>query len=105
MSRTTIDVKRMQNNAEQAAALLKSLAHPSRLLVLCALVNREHTAGELEDLTGLSQSAVSQHLARLRHSGLVKTRRNGQWISYSLSSPEVRQVLETLHALYCPEDF
>ena len=93
----------MQENAQEASALLKSLANPSRLLVLCALVSREHTVGELEALTGLSQSAISQHLARLRESGLVATRRDAQRIFYSLHNDEVRAVLGTLHGLYCPE--
>lgn len=91
----------MQNNAQEASALLKSLANPSRLLVLCALITREHTVGELEELTGLSQSAISQHLARLRDRGLVETRRQGQRIFYSLDNAEVKAVLETLHGIYC----
>lgn len=100
-----MDTLLLQDNAEEAAGLLKSLAHPSRLLVLCALVAREHTAGELVALTGLSQSAVSQHLARLRRQGVVSTRREGPRIYYSLLNPRVRAVLETLHGLYCPEAF
>ena len=93
----------MQNNAEAATGLLKSLANPSRLLVLCALVSREHTVGELEVLTGLSQSASSQHMARLREAGIVETRRDAQRIFYSLDNPEVRAVLETLHGIYCAD--
>ena len=98
-----LDITVMQENAEQASDLLKSLANPARLLVLCALVSREHTVGELEELTGLSQSAISQHLARLRESELVATRREAQRIFYSLSDDEVAAVLETLHGIYCPE--
>lgn len=98
-----MDITVMQENAEQASDLLKSLANPARLLVLCALVSREHTVGELEELTGLSQSAISQHLARLRESELVATRREAQRIFYSLSNTEVAAVLETLHGIYCPE--
>lgn len=91
----------MQANAQEASALLKSLANPSRLLVLCALVAREHTVSELEELTGLSQPAISQHLARLRDSELVSTRREGQRIFYSLQDRNVEAVLTTLHDLYC----
>ncbi len=97
-----MDLVSMQENAGQAAALMKSLSNPSRLLVLCALVTREHTVGELEQLTGLSQSAISQHLARLRDGGLVETRREAQRIFYSLKNPAVKAVLETLHGIYCP---
>lgn len=96
-----MNIDLMQTNAAEAAALLKLLAHPSRLLVLCALVTREHTAGELERLTGLGQSAISQHLARLREAGIVHTRREAQRIHYSLGNPEVHAVLRTLHDLYC----
>jgi DNA-binding transcriptional ArsR family regulator len=71
--------------------------------VLCALVTREYTAGELEALTGISQSAISQHLARLRDDDMVDTRRDAQRIFYSLKNQAVRAVLETLHGLYCPE--
>jgi DNA-binding transcriptional ArsR family regulator len=96
-----IDV--MQANADEASKLLKTLANTSRLLVLCALVTREYTAGELEELSGLSQPAVSQHLSRLREERIVSTRREAQRIFYSLSNPEVHAVLETLHRLYCSD--
>ena len=96
-----VDIGSMQRNADAAAHLLKILAHPSRLLVLCALVTREHTAGELEALVGLSQSAVSQHLARLRRNHLVTTRREGQCIYYALSDENARRILETMHSIYC----
>ena len=94
----------MRDNAQEASALMKSLANPSRLLVLCALVTREHTVGELEALTGLSQSAVSQHLARLRDEQIVATRRDAQRVFYSLENPGVQAVLETMHGLYCADD-
>ena len=94
----------MRNNAEQASALLKSLANPNRLLLLCALVNREHTVGELEMLTGLSQSALSQHLARLREEQIVSTRREAQRIFYALEDPGARALLETMHRIYCADN-
>ena len=93
----------MQENAADVAQLLKLLANRNRLLVLCALVNREHTAGELEELTGLSQPAVSQHLARLRNAEIVATRKDAQRVIYSLAEPNVRAVIENLHAIYCPD--
>lgn len=91
----------MQANAGEAAGLMKMLSNPTRLMVLCALVSHEHTAGELEELAGLSQSAVSQHLARLRTENLVKTRRDGQKIYYALNDRDVRRIIETLHGIYC----
>ena len=99
-----LDVSLMQQNAGSAAELLKDLAHSSRLLVLCALVSREHTVGELEELTGLGQSALSQHLARLRDSGLVATRREAQRIFYSISDTKAQILLEALHRIYCADD-
>jgi len=101
MSTEDMDLETMQNNAEAAARLLKSIANPNRLMLLCALVTREHTVGELEELTGLSQSAISQHLARLRDEEIVHPRRDAQRIYYSLKSGNVRQILETMHGIYC----
>lgn len=98
-----MDISAMQENASEAASLLKSLANPSRLLVLCSLVTREHTAGELEEIVGLSQSAVSQHLARLRSEQLVTTRRQGQYIFYSLSNDKARHILTKMHEIYCAD--
>lgn len=96
-----MDIQQMQANADKAAALLKMISNPSRLLILCALVTREHTAGELEELVGLSQSAVSQHLAKLRLKELVSTRREAQSIYYSIKDPTTKQLVETLHNIYC----
>jgi|SRR5690606_2566419 DNA-binding transcriptional ArsR family regulator len=98
-----MDIEQMQANAGEATELLKILANPSRLMVLCALVTREHTAGELEELVGLSQSAVSQHLAKLRLQNIVATRRDGQKIYYSITDGKARALLETLHDTYCGE--
>ena len=98
-----LDIEAMQANAEEVAGLLKLLSNRNRLLVLCALVTRDHTAGELETLTGLSQPALSQHLAKLREAGIVATRRDAQRIIYSLQEPNVRAVIETLHSSYCPD--
>lgn len=88
--------------AGEAAALLKALAHEARLMVLCQLVEGEHSAGALQATSGLSQSALSQHLARLREEGLVATRREAQTIYYRLADPKAARVLETLAAIYCP---
>lgn len=88
--------------AGEAAALLKTLAHEARLMVLCQLVDGEHSVGALQELSGLSQSALSQHLARLREEDLVATRREAQTIYYRLADPKAARVLETLAAIYCP---
>lgn len=88
--------------AGEAADLLKALAHEARLMVLCQLTEGEHSAGALQDGSGLSQSALSQHLARLREEGLVDTRREAQTIYYRLADEKAARVLATLAEIYCP---
>lgn len=89
--------------AERAENLLKAIANRHRLMVLCDLHQGERSVTALQQKVGLSQSSLSQHLARLRSEGFVTTRRDAQTIYYSLSSPEVTQLIATLHALYCAD--
>ena len=96
-----MDINVMQTNACAAAAFLKSLANDSRLMILCELLKGERSVGELEEIVSLSQSALSQHLARLRRSHLVKTRRESQTIYYSIADPGVTKVIGALYDLYC----
>ena len=96
-----INKQKMQNNAAKAAGLLKSLASTPRLMVLCQLIEGEHSAGELWNTSGLSQSALSQHLAKLRKDKLVKTRKEAQTVYYSLANKDVLAVIKTLHKIYC----
>ncbi len=95
---TAID---MQSHAADAASLMKALGNESRLMVLCMLAEGERSVGELNDMVPLSQSALSQQLARLRKEGLVSTRRESQTIYYSLSSGPADQVIRLLHEIYC----
>lgn len=88
-------------NAKRASALLKAMSNEKRLMILCHLTDGEMSVGTLEKLIGLSQSALSQHLARLRKDGFVATRREAQTIFYSLASEETVAVLRALHSLYC----
>lgn len=102
MTRTdATNIKAMSRKAEEAAELLRALAHSARLKVLCELSGGERRVGELVRSSGLSQSALSQHLARLREDGLVTTRRDAQTIYYSLADNRVRQVVALLFELYC----
>lgn len=91
----------MHPKAGAAAKMLKHLAHPSRLMVLCELGQGERSVGELEAVVGLSQSALSQHLAKLRAARLVSTRRESQTIYYSLADAGVTKIIGTLYDLYC----
>jgi DNA-binding transcriptional ArsR family regulator len=88
-------------HAESAAALLRAMSGKARLLVLCNLVEGERSVGELQRIVGLSQSALSQHLAVLRRAKLVETRREMQTIYYRLAGGAASAVLETLHGIYC----
>jgi len=96
-----MDLESLQQNALRASILLKAMSNQHRLMILCQLASGEKRVGELEELIGLSQSALSQHLARLRRDNLVKTRREAQTIYYSLAGPESQAVIETLYGLYC----
>jgi ArsR family transcriptional regulator len=92
----------MDAAATEAAEVLKSLANPGRLRILCALVPGEMTVGELEVAIGASQSYVSGQLLRLRNEGLVACERNGRSMHYRLSDPRVRPLLERIYELFCP---
>lgn len=96
-----MEMHRMEQNAERASQLLSAMANPKRLLILCNLLDRELNVGQLSERVQLGQSPLSQHLSKLRAWGLVKTRRDGQQINYTLASDEVRRVLETLYGIYC----
>jgi DNA-binding transcriptional ArsR family regulator len=87
-------------HANVAAALLSAMANPKRLLILCNLVKGEIPVGALATEVGLSQSALSQHLSKLRAQKLVKTRRDAQTIYYSSTSDQVIRILETLTQIY-----
>jgi DNA-binding transcriptional ArsR family regulator len=91
----------MQRNADKAEAMLKLLANARRLMILCHLVKGEKSVGELMALVGLSQSALSQHLAKMRDLSLVSTDKRGQTVFYRLASPEVEAILSTLYLIYC----
>lgn len=99
-----MNIHDFENKAEMAADLLTSMANAKRLMVLCQLLEQEIPVGELAGHVGLSQSALSQHLAKMRAKNLVATRRDGQTIYYRLASPEVRAVLESLYEIFCGSD-
>jgi DNA-binding transcriptional ArsR family regulator len=91
----------LASRAGNAEAFLKALANRYRLMILCELHKGEQSAGALHEAIALSQSAFSQHLARLRQDALVKTRRESQTIYYSLASKEAEQVIALLYDLFC----
>jgi len=101
MALVTTNIDQLQKNAQRASSLLKAMSNQHRLMILCQLIHGEKSVGELEGIIGLSQSALSQHLARLRRDNLVSTRRSAQTIFYSLQGEEASAVIETLYSLYC----
>jgi ArsR family transcriptional regulator len=93
------DIEELTRNAQDAAGLLRSLANARRLEVLCALRGGELSVGRLSERVKLSQSALSQHLARLRSDRIVAARRQGQSVFYSIADPAALTVVEALAAV------
>ena len=104
LERLAIEPSELELHAGQAADMLRSMSNKWRLLVLCNLVKGEKSVGQLQAIVGLSQSALSQHLAVLRSKKLVAVRREAQTIYYRLNGREVAAVLTTLYGLYCGPD-
>jgi ArsR family transcriptional regulator len=98
-----ISVEEMGAAAEEAAAVLRLMAHPSRLLLLCHLREGPRNVGELMTCTGLAQAYVSQQLARLRTEGLVERTRHGREMRYRLADARVAPVLEALYSAFCAD--
>lgn len=98
------DLERMMENATRASNFLKAIGHEGRLMILCHLATGEKSVTELEDLLSARQAAVSQQLSRLRLEGLVKPRRDGKAIYYSLTDDRPRQIMEVVYDLFCRSD-
>lgn len=96
-----IKTSNMASAADEACGLLKALANPHRLMIVCQIIENERSVGELADLLKIRDSTVSQHLALLRKDGLVTARRDGQTIWYSIGSAPARELVRTLYRVYC----
>lgn len=96
-----MNIKGMQANSARASAFLKTVANANRLMILCELKAGERSVSALERVVPLTQSALSQHLAKLRAEKLVKTRRQAQTIFYSLADDRIERLIETLDELFC----
>jgi DNA-binding transcriptional ArsR family regulator len=102
MAVPAMTMEKLEQRAGDAAQLLKLLANETRLLILCRLVaEREMSAGAIVAAAGIGQSAVSQHLAKLRDDGLVATRRDGQTIHYRIADKNVARIIAVLKDIYC----
>jgi DNA-binding transcriptional ArsR family regulator len=100
----SVDVAALAARAREASDFLKALAHRGRLLILCLLVDGERSVTDLERLLELRQPTVSQQLARLRAEGLVKARREGKTIFYSLADEKVARIIGALHSVFCADE-
>ncbi len=98
---TEIDLDHMAQSADRASALMKTLGHADRLMILCHLSDGEKSVGQIARLLEISQSPVSQHLSRMRKEGIVTTRREAQTIYYSIKSGEASKIVELLYELFC----
>ncbi|MDD3287737.1 MAG: metalloregulator ArsR/SmtB family transcription factor [Alphaproteobacteria bacterium] len=96
-----MNIKSFCAKAERAANLMKNLSNAHRLMILCRLHEGECSVGELETLIPITQSALSQHLARLRRDGIVKTRREAQNIYYRLVDKKTSQIIKELYTIFC----
>ena len=98
------DMEKMMRKAQEASNFLKAISHEGRLMILCLLTSGEKSVTELEDLLSARLAAVSQQLSRLRLEGLVKPRRDGKTIYYSLTDDRPRQIMEVVYDLFCRDD-
>jgi DNA-binding transcriptional ArsR family regulator len=102
-ARIETGIAELERKASEAAQLLKLLANENRLLILCRLaLAREMSVNDLADAVGLSQSALSQHLAKMREDGLLTTRREAQTVFYRIADPNAARLLALLKDIYCP---
>ena len=101
MDISKLNVNEMRNNVESSAAFLKLLSNPTRLLVLCNLIESERCVGDLERDLDISQSALSQHLSKMRDEGIVKSEKQGQHVFYSISNSDVVDIINVLYKLFC----
>lgn len=103
-NKQAINSDKMLQHATEAELYLKLLANKTRLMVLCTLLHKELSVTELLGTVDVSQPVISQHLAILRESELVATRRNGQTIYYRLADERVEHTIELLYQFFCSED-
>jgi ArsR family transcriptional regulator, virulence genes transcriptional regulator len=102
MSLPAMDIGDFEANALEVAGMLRALGNERRLMILCKLVEAgEMTVGALVDAVGLSQSALSQHLARMRDENILTFRRDSQTLWYRIKDPRIEQLMAELHRLFC----
>ena len=103
MTTASPEIDTLAAQATEVAGLLKTLAHPARLMLVCALVEREFSVGALEQALGIHQPTLSQQLNVLREAGIVETRREGKQIFYRLTGEKAARLVGALHDIFCAE--
>lgn len=98
---TLLNIDDLSANATEASQFLKALAHPSRLLILCNLVDGERTAGELADRIGISKPNLSQHLTKLKEQGFVANRRSATTLHYRIADVRTEAIIRLLYEMFC----
>ncbi len=96
-----MDLDKMHESATRASNMMKLMGHPHRLMILCELKVAEKSVGELSKTIGISQSLVSQHLARMRHESVVSSRRDAQVVYYALSEGAASTLITTVYDIFC----
>lgn len=94
-------IRDMKKNCEHVSGVLKALAHPQRLMILCHLAEGEKTVGELQELCTLSQSAVSQFLKRMKLENLIDSEKRGLFVHYRIVDPDVKKLMNSLYGIFC----
>jgi DNA-binding transcriptional ArsR family regulator len=96
-----VGIEKLTRKCDEVSAVLKSLSHPVRLKVLCAMIDQELTVSELTEFAGISQSAMSQFLARLKAEGVVSSRREGNFMYYTLADEKLKALIHALRGIFC----
>jgi DNA-binding transcriptional ArsR family regulator len=94
------DLSESKKRCAHVASLLKNLAHPQRLFLLCRLAKGEATVSDLREASGASQSLISQHLTRMRREGLVQSRRDGNYVHYRIADPRLSVLIQTMEKIF-----
>jgi ArsR family transcriptional regulator, virulence genes transcriptional regulator len=96
-----MDLEKMQESALKASNMMKLFGHQHRLMILCELKVSEKSVGDLSNILGISQSLVSQHLARMRHEDVVTSRRDAQVVYYALKEGPASTLISTIYDIFC----
>jgi ArsR family transcriptional regulator, virulence genes transcriptional regulator len=101
---TIKDPKSMNDRSQRIAALLKTMAHPGRLMILCHLATAEQAVSDLERKCQICQSQVSQFLKRMQYEGIVESRKEGKFVVYKIKDQRILELINSLEKIFCHED-